>query len=506
MRRLSVLLVTGLLVTACSGGDDAAKRSEVTTTTAAAPVITAGILSERECGYDPPLAGEHACYFLEVPEDHADPDGPKVRLAVTVLAATGPDPAAEPVVYLHGGPGGDTVRSAANWLDEPFLPDHDIVLYDQRGSGRSEPSLECPEVDDATRANFESLEPFEAAMAAQGAAIDACRERLVAAGTDLDAYDSEASAADLEALRLALDVPRWNLLGISYGTRLALTYMRSFPDSVRSAVLDSVYPTTVGKATAIIDAADRAMRQLTDGCVSDPECGAAFSDFATAIDRAQTRLDAEPYVGQVDLGANNGGTITLRIDGNDAIAGLFTALYETTLIPLLPSIIEAVAGGDYSIIPTIAQQGIPFATQFADGAALSVDCADNAGVDVDATDSRLTNPGRFASIVVTNVNSHCARWDVEPTSPTYNEAVTLDVPVLVLAGRYDPVTPPADSRSAANDLPNATYVEADGVGHGVLYSGADCFLDMYVEYLGDPAASIDTMCGDDHPGPAFVTE
>jgi pimeloyl-ACP methyl ester carboxylesterase len=508
MRRL-VLLMCIALVAGCSDDDDGSAPSDdaSTSTTAAAPIeVTAGELTERECGYDPALEGAHDCYFLEVPEDHADPDGATLRLAVTVLRATGPDATDEPVVYLHGGPGGDTVGGARGWQDEPFRVDHDIVLYDQRGSGLSQPSLECPEVDDATRAGFGNLDPYEAAREAQSAAMEACRERLVDTGIDLDAYDSEMSAADLEALRLALDVPGWNLLGISYGTRLALTYMRSFPDGVRSALLDSVYPPQAGKAAGIIDAADRAIRQLTDGCASDPACAARFPEFATAVDRAYEQLNEEPFEGEVDLGSENGGTITLRIDGRDAIAGLFTALYDTALIPLLPGIVEDVAAGDYAIIPAIAQQGIPFATQFADGAALSIDCADNAGADVGAADERLSVPGRYATLVVASGNTYCDLWDVEPTSPTYNEPVTSDLPALVLAGRYDPVTPPSDSAAAADTLEQATYVEADGVGHGVLFSGAPCFLDMYVAFLADPTAPVDTTCGDEHPGPAFATD
>jgi pimeloyl-ACP methyl ester carboxylesterase len=508
VRRVLAAGLSVVFVAACTGdddNDDAAPSDSTTTTSTAAVDVAAGVLTERECGYDPPLAGAHDCYFLEVPEDHAEPDGRTIRLAVTRLRATGRNPEPEPVVYLHGGPGGDATPSAANWFDEPFLRDHDIVLYDQRGSGRSEPSLECPEVDDVIRSGFESIEPYEAARAAQSAALEACRARLVEDGIDLDAYDSEASAADLEALRLALDVPRWNLLGISYGTRLALTYMRSYPDAVRSAVLDSVYPPHVGKATGIADSAARALQQLTDGCLADTACAAAYPDFATAIDRAFEQLNTEPYAGEVDLGADDGGTIALRIDGYDAIAGLFTALYDTALIPLLPGIIEDVAGGDYAIIPTIAQQGIPFATQFSDGAATSIDCADNAGIDSSADDDRLAEPGRYATLLVTSSNSYCDLWDVEPTSPAYNEPVTSELPVLVLAGRYDPVTPPADSRSTAQALPNATYVEADGIGHGVLYSGTPCFLDMYVTYLEAPSEPVDTSCGDEHPGPAFVT-
>ncbi|MGQ0825972.1 MAG: alpha/beta hydrolase [Actinomycetota bacterium] len=511
MRRLTALVCSVVLLVACSGDDDDSAEPDAVTTTTTEPEaeaepaieVTAGTLSDRECDYEPAIEIEHDCQFLEVPENWTAPDGPTVRLAVTVLHSPSADPLSDPVIYLHGGPGGDTVQRARHWLDDPFLEQRDVVLYDQRGSGLSEPSLDCPEVNEAIIDTFRSIEPFEDTLEKRRTAITECRDRLVDDGLDLNAYDSEASAADLESLRLALDVEQWNLLGVSYGTRLALTYMRSFPDAIRSALLDSVYPTDVGKAQGIIDSADRALTQLVDGCGADPACAARFPDFATALDRAFAQLNAEPFAGDVDLGEENGGVIALEIDGYDALAGLFTALYDEALIPLLPDIVEDVAAGDYAIIPAIAQQGIPFATQFADGAALSIDCADNAGVE-SAIEPLLENPGRYQTLIVESGNTYCDLWDVEPTSPTYNEPVTVDLPALVFAGRYDPVTPPADSRSAADAIPNATFVEVDGIGHGVLYADP-CGMEMYLAFLAEPTAPVDTACGEEHPGPVFVT-
>jgi pimeloyl-ACP methyl ester carboxylesterase len=512
-RRFAGAVVVVALLSACAGDDDDGEAAEtVEETTTAAPttvpeaepaVVERGTLSDRDCGAEVPATVTVTCSFLEVPEDRADPDGPTVKLAVAVLESTSPAPAPEPIVYLHGGPGGDAAGGIEGWAEDPLLQHNDIVLYDQRGSGLSDPNLECHEVNDSILANFQSIEPFDATLEARREAVRACRDRLVGMGIDLNAYDSEASAADLESLRLALGVEQWNLLGVSYGTRLALTYMRSFPERTRSVLLDSVYPTDVGKVQHFVDGADRALQQLTDGCIADPPCAAAYPDFATAIDRAYAQLNERPFAGDADLGASNGGVIPLEIDGDDAIAGLFTAMYDDELIVLLPSIIEAVAAGDYTIIPAIAQQGIPFATRFADGAALSIDCADNGIVD-DTLDALLADPGRHATLIVENANTYCDIWDVEPTSATYNEPVVVDVPALVMAGLYDPVTPPADSEATAARLPNATYVEVDGIGHGVLFSDP-CGALLYEAFLADPAAPLDTTCADTHPGPAFST-
>ncbi len=122
----------------------------------------------------------------------------------------------------------------------PFRETHDIVTYDQRGTGRATPSLECPERDEVAVATLQAAEDPADERAAVAAAMRACRDRLVAVGIDLDDYDSEASAADLDDLRRALGYDRWTILGISYGGRLALATMRSFPDGIESVILDSV--------------------------------------------------------------------------------------------------------------------------------------------------------------------------------------------------------------------------------------------------------------------------
>ena len=172
------------------------------------------------------------------------------------------------------------------------------------------------------------------------------------------------------------------------------------------------------------------------------------------------------------------------------------------MIPLLPDIIEDVAAGDYSIIPAIAQQGIPFATQFAEGAAVSIECADNAGAETDDLEAALADPGRYEVLLAEGSNTYCDLWDVEPTSATFNESVSSDIPTLVFAGTYDPVTPPGDSKSAADSLP-APYVEIDGVGHGVRSANA-CAQEIYYAFLAQPDTPPDTACAAEQPGPAWA--
>jgi pimeloyl-ACP methyl ester carboxylesterase len=504
MRRvlLAVLLVA-LLTAACSD-DDSPSMTAGTTAPATSTTLPAyePKLTERDCGYDPPLQVRTTCSWLEVPENRAAPDGRKVKLPVVVLHSPSKQPLPDPVVYLEGGPGGDVVDSARGWEDDPRLAERDIILWDQRGTGLAEPNLNCPEVDEAILNRFKKVAPYDEELAERQEAYRQCRSRLVGEGIDLAQYTSETSAADLADLRTALGIDEWNLLGVSYGTRLALTAMRSHPEGIRSVLLDSVYPTTVGGAQRGIASGQRAFDQLAAGCAASTTCTEKYGDVSALIQKAFDQLNDEPFRGEVDLGSDIG-TIPLEIDGYDALGGLFTALYDHELIPALPGIIQAIANGDYAIIPAIAQQGIPFVTQFADGMSQSVDCADSGGLDLEGTDAARRDPGKWAVVVSEEYPTYCDVWDVPFAPASYNEPVRSELPALVMAGKYDPVTPPGDSRAAAEALANATYVEIDGIGHGVIFSNP-CGSDIYDAFLAAPTEKPDTACAPGQPPPAFA--
>jgi pimeloyl-ACP methyl ester carboxylesterase len=504
VRRFLFLPVLILQLAACSSSSKSSETSTdaATTTTVAKTIAYTPKLEPRDCGLGgvKPLV-EVTCSFLVVPEDRTKDNGRTVKLAVAKLHSKAKAPRPDPVVDLHGGPGGDGLSGIAGWSDAQFLEQRDIILYDQRGSGLSVPSLDCPEVNEAILERFTKTDSFEVELEARRAAVKACRARLVADGVDLNQYDSEVSATDLDDLRKALKVEKWNLLGVSYGSRLALTTMRSYPDGVRSVLLDSVYPTTVGGTQRQIDSGQRALDQLAAGCAANAACADKNGDLDATLQKAYETLNAKPYSGQVDLGQPNG-TIDLNINGDDAIGGLFTAMYDHELIPALPGIIKQISDGNYAIIPAIAQQGIPFATQFAEGAAMSIDCADSGAVDAEGTKKAVADPGRWAVVVSESSQSYCDIWDVEPLPASFNEPVVSDLPALVLAGTYDPVTPPADSKAAYEALTNATFGEVDGIGHGAISSN-ECAYGVYQAFVADPTQKPDTSCIPKQPPPAF---
>ncbi len=183
------------------------------------------------------------CGFLTVPADYDDLAAGTMRLAVAVLPALSGS-AGVPVAYLDGGPGSKTLEALP--FVYPMLAEmqagRDVVVFDQRGTGFSEPSLDCSEIKELTLDLVGlALSPEEEARRALDA-VGSCRDRLAGEGIDLSLFHSGANAADVDLLRAALGYDQWDLYGVSYGTQLGQTVMRDFPDGVRRVVLDSAYP------------------------------------------------------------------------------------------------------------------------------------------------------------------------------------------------------------------------------------------------------------------------
>lgn len=467
-------------VAGCSHDARTEARAVVPSTRAAA--AAAAELRPWPCPVGTPASAR--CNRVEVPTDWSDPTADALTLPVIVIPATTDDRRPDPLVVLTGGPGGSITDVAEYWSD----PHRDIVLYDQRGAGRAEPRLDCPERDRAWLANLQQDADFAAERAALVEATSSCHRRLEATGIDLDDYDTEASVRDLDAIRRALGYERWNILGISYGARLALAALRSSPGGIRSVILDSVSDVTTGGLAARRTAAERALDQLVDGCTENDACRAAHPDLAGEIGIVEQRYDATPIV--VDVAVDDTSPPeTFVITGADVLAGISQAMYDAALIPLLPRLIGALASGDTAIIPELIRQNVAFHRSIAWGMNLSMDCADFGGLVAEDDEAVIANPGRFRTLLT---ETTCEEWPVEATSETFNTPVTSDVPALVVAGQYDPTTPPEGSERVASRLTNSTFARWPNRGHGI--TGDACAETLMAAFLEHPELPLDLGC------------
>ncbi|HEX7132468.1 MAG TPA: alpha/beta hydrolase [Iamia sp.] len=512
-------LVPILLLASCSSDDDdagAADETESTTastaaeeTTASLPPVAASELVEVPCWWelpdDAPEGVTVTCGTVDVPSDAADPGSDPITLAVARVHGSG-DPDAEPVISLHGGPGGDALSGPPTGLMAlDILDERDVVTFDQRGAGRSRPSLNCPEKEEAILDTLAAAEPWEVEYAANVEAVDACYRRLTEdEGIDLDLYDTPASVRDIEVLRETLGVEAWNVWGASYGTRLGLDYARTHPDRVRSLVIDSVYAPDVGGVERAKALPQGALDRLADACAADEACADAYGDLGAALVDAAAAMEADPeeLTAPVTLGGEEQER-TFVLTGTDVRAGLFAALYDSELIPLLPSVVAAVAAGDRSIIPQFVDVGVPRLLDLSEGAFYSVDCADSGrsleGADVEAELSEATED---ALIALNSAQVFCADWPVEHVPEAFNEQVTVDVPTLVYGGTLDPITPFADSEAQAEAMPDARFVAVPNAGHGAAGTD-DCTKAARDGFWRDPAADL-PACLDELEAPPFV--
>lgn len=514
-RRAWAVAAVLLLVTAgCSdGGDgeasdaDAAPATEASTSTTTPIEWPTPTFVEGECPMPTDeVEVEITCGTVEVPENRLDPDSRTITLAVARLHSRAAEPRPDPIVQLEGGPGFPSLEDADAYSQSILLDERDYILWDQRGTGFSTPNLDCTETNDTVWEVFGTTDEPEVEGAAIEDSIRACRARVVADGVDLDGYDTTQNAADLADLRVALGIDEWNLRGISYGSALAIETIRNHPEGIRSALLDSVVPPDApfgarGRGESALTSFD----ELYAACADDASCTERYGDLEALFTEAAARLDATPYETEV-VDPASGEARPVRITGRDLWAGLFNAMYDETLIPSLPAAAQAIAGGNNAIIELIAQDGIPFAAGQHEAMTASVQCADRGRLyDAEAFEAFADQHPELGSLLYLVVpETGCGEWDVDQQPASFNELLRgdeVDVPIIVMAGRFDPVTPVEGSRRVAEALGLELLLFPDA-GHGAV-SSSECSRDIWLAFLDDPTTSPDTSCIADLGPPTF---
>jgi pimeloyl-ACP methyl ester carboxylesterase len=457
------------------------------------------------CPVKIPADATVACGYLVVPEDRSQPGGREIRLAVAILESHSAEPAPDPVVYLEGGPGGSALEGLTYWLDSPILDGRDLILFEQRGTHYSEPWLDCPELRETYVESWELGLDEEKEIAREVEAAHACRDRLLAEGVDLAAYNSAASAADLEDLRRALGYSEWNLYGISYGTRLALTAMRDHPQGIRSVILDSVYPPALDGYVQLAPYTARVIGKLLADCTADPVCNAAYPQLETDLYQLIEQLNEQPVEVTVHR-SDTGERLDLQVDGDYMVAELFMAFYDSSLIPFLPLLIDQVRQGNHSVLLPLTEYTLDTYLSGSDGMNNSVQCYEEAPFNPPEAIAAAAEavPPLLNVFTLSATLQICELWGAGTAGPIEDEPVYSDIPTLVLAGEYDPITPPAAGRLAAETLSNSFYYEFPGLGHGVTLDS--CPLTITLAFLDDPTAEPEITCLDSMRGPEFYTD
>lgn len=452
------------------------------------------------------------CGYLIVPADYDNSEAGTYEIAVAVFPATGERTSDVPVIYLEGGPGGNALEGlevSGGVILAPLNETRDVIVFDQRGVGFSQPELGCPETRELTRELIGQTLPLAEENELWLDAMQTCRDRLVEDGIDLSLVNSAANAADVDRLRTALGHEQWDLYGSSYGTRLAQNVMRDFPDGVRRVVLDSSYPLELDLFANIPASSERAFRLMLDSCAADSACSEHYPDLEGTLLEAFDRLTVSPEPGTASFDLD-GEVVDTLMTGERLAWLVFEALYQTSVIPWLPEIISKAAEGNVEpanlmlsnslINDAFASVGMYYSTQCADETPFTSQEAVAASIAASPLFARLQDSeGTYAE----GTFETCAAWDVQPSPPVENEPVRSDIPTLVLAGEYDPITPPSHGMAVAANLSNATFVEFPAVGHGLLLEG-DCATSIILAFL-DGEDAPDTSCvAEEFSSPAWV--
>jgi len=464
-----------------------------------------GRFEEAECPMMLPGEVNITCGYLTVPEVHGDATSRTIKLAVAILHSHSDHPQPDPVVHLHGGPGQGDLARIFIYLNSPFLAERDLILMDQRGVGRSEPALACPEVDTATVDSLIQGRSRDELIAGDVAGAAACRDRLQSEGITLTAYNTLESAADFESLRLALGYDQWNLHGHSYGTVLAQIMMRLYPDSIRSVTLEATMPLQQTAEEAAMFG--RALNEVFTGCANDAACNAAYPQLADQFRAAVDRLNAQPVTLHVQL-ERNGAAVDVAIDGQMFANILFFQLYTPATIPYIPLMIADAASGSGQTMT------VPTGTVFAllrggseTGERLLVTCQDILpfAPPEDGTRTAAAYPYLSGVQVLTSWSIHpvCEIWGFPAAGADFAQPVNSTIPTLLLHGQYDPRLTTEYDAQVAKTLPNSYAAIVPGASHAVV-SASPCAQQIAAAFVNDPSQEPATGCLTEIAAPAWV--
>ena len=411
---------------------------------------------------DSALHKQAQCFTLTVPENYAKPTGKHIRLHIAVLKAHTGKPAPDPLFFIAGGPGEAStqayVQEAAAF--ERIRASHAIVLVDQRGTGDSNP-LDCPSGPDTPAI------PSPAEIQQQ---TETCLKQLPG---DPRFYTTTVAVRDLDAVRTALGYAEINLYGISYGTRVALEYLREFPQHVRSVILDGVVPPDWNVGETAPQTAQQALDKIFQRCADERGCQRAFPDLPATFARLEHKLKQSPI--SVNLRDSlNAAPLTQTLSWETAAGAVQLLSYVSDTAALLPLLIhQAGVAHDYAPLLANAQY---LSGQLSGAVALGMHAAVLCTEDLPFypagnTAQKAAAATYLGAAPLTLLSESCAHWPRGVMEPDFKKPVVSDKPVLLLSGADDPITPPANAAHVARTLANSLALVIPGQGHGNAWRG-----------------------------------
>ncbi|HUB88256.1 MAG TPA: alpha/beta fold hydrolase [Dyella sp.] len=458
-----------------------------------------GSLTFTPCELGRPGSGARApawCSMFEVPENRADPHGRRIRLKLAIARSDAQVPEPDLVTLLAGGPG--EAATEAWVIEAPAFAEvrkhHDVLLLDQRGTGGSNP-LSCKSAEQASDQHALTLD-LDTVRKDVAACLDEVKQKA-----DPRYYTTTIAVQDLEDVRKALGSPQLDLVGVSYGTRMAQQYIKHYPNSVRSVVLDSVVPNQIVLGEDFAGNLDDALKKDFAYCTAVPACKQRFGDSMQTLYQLRDALRANPH--KVSFRDPETYETVERPLSEFSLASVVRMFaYQPETAALLPLSINAAAHGDVG--PLLGQAKIlsgDLSGDMNNGMSMSVICSEDADLLQPRPQDQNTILGNH---LIDAIKAQCEVWPHGTRPDDFHAPLKSDKPILMLSGELDPVTPPRYGQQILPGLSDARQLIFKGQGHSLL--GRGCMPQLLGKFIDKPdPRQLDASCLDKlGETPAFI--
>ncbi|HEX2029791.1 MAG TPA: alpha/beta hydrolase [Actinomycetota bacterium] len=476
---LAVLLVTA----ACTTEGDPSRPGATYAEVPCPGMVTAQILLETSCGY------------LTVPETRGDAESRMIRLLVTRVTPPGARVGGEPMLVV-----GTDLAAATGYGGVAPMAERigrEVIMLDARGTGLSQPRLDCPEVDEVADVVLAAPSSDDRARELFLEAVGGCHRRLAEGGVDVSAYNVEAMAADADDLRRALGIEAWGVTALGTTSRIALEMMRRDRGHISEVVLDAPeFPQNdpVAEAGRWTEAA---IDELAAACAADRRCDARFPTPRSRVRDVLDQVQAGPVPATVDVGTEE---LEVLLDGSryllalrhllsvighrlspDGVVGLVAAISEGPVGPveLLASLEPNALTGPAHCFGYLPRCD---AAEVSMGVHYSLVCHDA----LRSPELQPASGHPYAVALAEGPHDEvCGRWPMEAADPSMASAVRSDIPTLVLGGRFDPFAPPEILREGAALLSRSWVATSSDHGHNVL-GASECLREIRNAWVENP--------------------
>ena len=427
---------------------------------------------------------EARCGTLSRPLDPSGEVPGEIELRVAVVPALNLTPEPDPLLPIAGGPGQGSVDfyTAYAWAFESVRRDRDILLIDQRGTGESA-TMNCEFDEDLIEGEFSTELTIEY--------TEQCLEQLP---YDPRFFTTSVAVRDIEAVREALGYPSLNLYGVSYGSRVAQHFARRYPASTRTLVIDGVVPPQISLGPEIATESQKAIDRILARCEEDDACNERFPHIDETFARIVEQLKRSPVSIQVP-DPSTGRLQDLEFGTGELATAIRLLAYHPNSVALIPLLVSEAGNGNF----------VPLGSQFmmtmiAMGDALAlgmhnaVMCTEDVPFyDPDSIDYDGLEASYMGMLQLDALQAICSVWPAGPIDDGFKTPLETDIPVLLLSGDADPITPPRYADMAAVDLENATHLIGKHQGHGQVSVG--CTPRLIADFIetADPTA-LDASC------------